>query len=221
MPLTSLAAADSGISTMQTEIDTIGNNVANADTDGYQQADVQFSDILTQQLAPGSGSSAGLASTDPSAIGAGAQVAAMQTNFTQGAIVQTGVPTDAAIQGSGFFVVSQGANTYYTRDGDFNLDVNGTLAASNGAVVQGWAGTTATTGPTGPLTIPSSMTIAPKETANLTMGGNIPSGGNAFTTTATMFDAQGNDVPLTLTYTPATSTPTFTRSACSIDCGRE
>ena len=217
MPLTSLAAADSGISTTQTEIDTIGNNVANADTDGYQQADVQFSDILTQQLAPGSGSSAGLASTDPSAIGAGAQVAAMQTNFTQGAIVQTGVPTDAAIQGSGFFVVSQGANTYYTRDGDFNLDVNGTLAASNGAVVQGWAGTTATTGPTGPLTIPSSMTIAPKETANLTMGGNIPSGGNAFTTTATMFDAQGNDVPLTLTYTPATSTPNVWTMQASVN----
>ena len=57
MPVISLAAADSGISTMQTEIDTIGNNVANADSDGYQEADVQFSDILTQELAPGSGAS--------------------------------------------------------------------------------------------------------------------------------------------------------------------
>lgn len=213
MPVISLAAADSGISTMQTEIDTIGNNVANADSDGYQQSDVQFSDILTQQLAPGSGSSAGLASTDPASIGAGAQVAAMQTNFTQGAIVQTGVPTDAAIQGSGFFVVTQGGNTYYTRDGDFNLDVNGTLAAANGAVVQGWAGTTATTGPTGPITIPSSMTISPQETANLTMGGNIPSGGTVFTTTATMYDAQGNAVPLTLTYTPSTTPNVWTMQA--------
>ncbi len=206
MPVISLAAADSGISTMQTEIDTIGNNVANADSDGYQEADVQFSDILTQELAPGSGASTGLASTDPATVGAGAQVAAMQTNFSQGAIVQTGVPTDAAIQGNGFFVVAEGGNTYYTRAGDFQLDVNGTLAAANGAVVQGWAGTTSTTGPTGPITIPSSMTIPPQETANVTMGGNIPSGGAAFTTTATMYDAQGNAVPLTLTYTP-TATP--------------
>jgi len=86
MPVISLAAADSGISTMQTEIDTIGNNVANSDSDGYQEADVQFSDILTQELAPGSGASTGLASTDPATVGAGAQVAAMQTNFSQGAI---------------------------------------------------------------------------------------------------------------------------------------
>ena len=213
MPVISLTAADSGISTMQTEIDTIGNNVANTDSDGYQEQDVQFSDILTQQLVPGSGSSAGLASTDPSSIGAGAQVAAMQTNFSQGAIVQTGVPTDVAIQGSGFFVVDQGGNTYYTRDGDFQLDVNGTLSTANGAVVQGWAGTTATTGPTGAITIPSSMTIAPQETANVTMGGNIPSGGAGFTTTATMYDAQGNQVPLTLTYTPTGTANQWTMQA--------
>jgi flagellar hook protein FlgE len=213
MPVISLAAADSGISTMQTEIDTIGNNVANADSDGYQEADVQFSDILTQQLSPGSGSSPTLASTDPSAIGAGAQVAAMQTNFNQGAIVQTGVPTDAAIQGDGFFVVDQGGNTYYTRAGNFQLDVNGTLSSSDGGIVQGWSGTTPTTGPTGAITIPSSMTLAPQETGNITMGGNIPSGGAAFTTTATVYDAQGNDVPLTITYTPTATANQWTMQA--------
>lgn len=213
MPVISLAAADSGISTMQTQIDTIGNNVANADSDGYQEADVQFSDILTQQLAPGSGSSTNLASTDPSSIGAGSQVSAMQTNFNQGAIVQTGVPTDAAIQGNGFFVVDQGGNTYYTRAGNFQLDVNGTLSTASGGIVQGWAGTTSTTGPTGAITIPSSMTIAPQETANITMGGNIPSGGAAFTTTATVYDAQGNEVPLTMTYTPTATANQWTMQA--------
>jgi flagellar hook protein FlgE len=198
---------------MQTEIDTIGNNVANADSDGYQEADVQFSDILTQQLAPGSGSSTNLASTDPSSVGAGSQVAAMQTNFSQGAIVQTGVPTDAAIQGSGFFVVNQGGNTYYTRAGNFQLDVNGTLSTAGGGIVQGWAGTSSTTGPTGAITIPSSMTLAPQETANITMGGNIPSGGAAFTTTATIYDAQGDAVPLTLTYTPTATANQWTMQA--------
>src|SRR5208337_1208311 len=161
MPVISLAAADSGISTMQTDIDTIGNNVANADSDGYQEADVQFSDILTQQLSPGSGPATGLAGTNPSAVGSGSQVAAMATNFSQGAIVQTGVPTNAAIQGSGFFVVDQGGNTYYTRAGNFSLDETGTLSTATGGIVQGWAGTTATTGPTGPISIPSGLTISP------------------------------------------------------------
>jgi flagellar hook protein FlgE len=206
MPVISLAAADSGISTMQTDIDTIGNNVANADSDGYQEADVQFSDILTQQLSPGSGPATGLAGTNPSTVGSGSQVAAMATNFSQGAIVQTGVPTNAAIQGSGFFVVDQGGSTYYTRAGNFSLDETGTLSTATGGIVQGWAGTTPTTGPTGPISIPSGLTISPEETANVTMGGNIPSGGAAFTATATMYDAQGNAVPLTLTYTP-TATP--------------
>ncbi len=198
---------------MQTDIDTIGNNVANADSNGYQEVDAQFSDILTQQLTPGSGSSTDLASTDPASIGAGSQVSAMQTSFSQGAIVQTGVPTDAAIQGSGFFVVNQGGNSYYTRAGNFQLDVNGTLSTAAGGIVQGWAGTSPTTGPTGAITIPSSMTLAPQETANVTMGGNIPSGGAAFTTTATIYDAQGDAVPLSLTYTPTATANQWTMQA--------
>src|SRR5271163_1800736 len=129
-----LSAAASGISTMETEIDSIGNNVSNADTDGYQETDPEFQDLLTEQLTPASAASAELASTDPSTIGSGAEVAGMQTNFGQGAIVQTGVPTDVAIQGSGFFVVDQGGKNYYTRAGDFQLDVNGTLSTQDGGI---------------------------------------------------------------------------------------
>lgn len=213
MPVISLAAADSGITTMQTEIDTIGNNIANADSNGYQEVDAQFSDLLTQQLAPGSGPTANMAGTNPSAVGAGAQVSAMETDFDQGSIVQTGVPTDAAIQGSGFFVVDQNGSTYYTRAGDFQLDSSGTLSSANGGIVQGWAGTSPTTGPTGAITIPSSMTVAPQETANVTLGGNIPSGGTAFTATSTMYDAQGNAVPLTLSFTPGTAANEWTMQA--------
>lgn len=213
MTVRSLAAADSGIATMQTEIDTIGNNIANASTDGYKSTSAQFEDILTEQLAPASAASATLASTNPSSIGAGAQVAGMQTNFSEGAIVQTGAPTNAAIQGNGFFVVSQGGSTYYTRNGAFQQDVNGVLATSNGAIVQGWSGTAPTTGPTGAITIPNSMTTPPKETSSVTMGGNIPSGGAAFTTTGTLYDAQGNPVPLTLTYTPTGTANQWTMQA--------
>jgi flagellar hook protein FlgE len=201
-----LSAAASGISTMETEIDSIGNNVSNADTDGYQETNPEFQDLLTEQMTPASAASAELASTNPSSIGSGAEVAGMQTNFGQGSIVQTGVPTDVAIQGSGFFVVNQGGKDVYTRSGDFQFDLNGTLSTQDGGIVQGWTGNSPTTGPTGAITIPSSLEIAPKETANVTLGGNIPAGGASFQTTATMYDAQGNAVPLTLTYTP-TGTP--------------
>jgi flagellar hook protein FlgE len=208
-----LSAAASGISTMETEIDSIGNNVSNADTDGYQETDPEFQDLLTEQMNPGSAASAELASTDPSSIGSGAEVAGMQTNFGQGAIVQTGVPTDVAIQGSGFFVVDQGGKNVYTRAGDFQLDINGTLSTQDGGIVQGWTGNNPTTGPTGPITIPSSLEIAPKETANVTLSGNIASGGASFQTTATMYDAQGNAVPLTLTYTPTGNPNQWTMQA--------
>ena len=190
---------------MQTELDTIGNNVANSSTDGYKETDVEFQDILNEQLTPAGAASLGLTSTNPTSIGAGAQVAGMQTDFTAGAPTQTGVPTDAAIEGNGFFIVQQGNNTYYTRNGAFVQDVNGTLETSNGATVQGWAAGEPITGPTGNITIPPNLEQAPKETTNVTLGGNIPSGGAAFTTTSTLYDAQGNPVPLTLSFTPTST----------------
>ncbi len=205
MTVRSLAAADSGISTMQTMIDTIGNNLANSNTNGYKATTAQFEDVLTEQLTPASAPSPGLASTNPSAIGAGAQVSAITTNFSEGATVQTGSPTDSAIQGNGFYVVQQGGQTYYTRDGNFQLDSNGNLATASGGLVQGWAPGAPTTGPTGPLTIPSSLVIAPQESANVTLGGNLPAGTpttSPVTTTTTLFDAQGNEVPVTMTFTP-------------------
>jgi len=203
MTVRSLAAADSGITTMQTMIDTIGNNVANSDTDGYKQTTAQFSDVLTEQLTPSSAPIPGLASTNPSSIGSGDQLSAITTDFSEGAIVQTGSPSNAAIQGNGFFVVSSGGQQYYTRDGAFQLDVNGVLETADGAEVQGWAPGAATTGPTGPLTIPSGLTIPPAETANVTLTGNLPAGATApVTTTSTLYDAQGNTVPITVTFTP-------------------
>jgi len=203
MTVRSLSAADSGIATMQTELDTIGNNVANSSTDGYKETDVEFEDVLNEQLSPSGAATTTLASTDPTSIGAGSQVAGMQTNFSAGAATQTGVPTDAAIQGNGFFVVKQGNQTYFTRDGAFQQDVNGTLETASGATVQGWATGQPTTGPTTALTIPPGLEQAPQETANVTLGGNITSGGTTFTTTGTVYDAQGNALPLVLTYTPA------------------
>src|ERR1700733_491386 len=102
MSVRSLGAAASGIDTMQTDLDTIGNDIANSETDGFAAQTAEFSDVLTEQLQP-AGAAVGnsLASTNPSSIGAGDEVSAIETNFANGAVTQTGIPTDVAIEGNG------------------------------------------------------------------------------------------------------------------------
>src|ERR1700686_2762112 len=103
MSVRSLGAAASGIDTMQTELDTIGNDIANSETDGFASQTAQFSDLLNQQLQPAGGAVANtLASTNPSSVGAGTQVSAIETNFTAGAVKQTGINSNVAIEGNGF-----------------------------------------------------------------------------------------------------------------------
>jgi len=204
MPDRSLGAAASGIDTMQTYLDTIGNNIANSQTDGFVSSTVEFSDLLREQLQPAGGASGTtLASINPSSIGAGAQVAATRMNFAPGSVIQTGVPSNVAIEGNGFLTVSQQGQTFYTLNGDLQLDTNGHLATSSGGLVQGWAPGQATTTPPMPLTIQLGSTGAPTQTQNVVLGGNLPStpSGPVIITT-TMYDALGAAVPVTLTLTP-------------------
>ena len=140
MSVRSLGAAASGIDTMQTDLDTIGNDIANSETDGFKSGTAEFEDLLTEQLQPaGAASGTSLASTNPSAVGAGAEVSAIATDFSEGPVTQTGVSTDVAIEGNGFLVVSQNGQKSYTRDGDLQIDSNGNLATQSGGLVLGWA----------------------------------------------------------------------------------
>ena len=82
MSVRSLGAAASGIDTMQTDLDTIGNDIANSETDGFASQTAQFSDLLTEQLQPAGGAvGTSLASTNPSTIGAGDEVSAIETEL--------------------------------------------------------------------------------------------------------------------------------------------
>ena len=138
MSVRSLGAAASGIDTMQTDLDTIGNDIANSETDGFKSGTAEFEDLLTEQLQPaGAASGTSLASTNPSAVGAGAEVSAIATDFSEGPVTQTGVSSDVAIEGNGFLVVSQNGQTSYTRDGDLQIDSNGNLATEGGGLVLG------------------------------------------------------------------------------------
>lgn len=137
--LRSLFAGISGLRTNQTMLDITGNNIANANTTGFKASTTVFSDTLSQMLTAASGGNAERGGTNPIQIGLGVQLAATTTNFGQGSAQLTGRPTDLMIQGDGFFVVRDGAESLYTRAGAFTFDQTGTLVAPTGMRVQGYA----------------------------------------------------------------------------------
>jgi flagellar hook protein FlgE len=135
----SLFSGVSGLQNHQTRMDVIGNNIANINTIGFKKGRVNFQDLLYQQMQGASRPTDELGGVNPKEVGLGMSVATIDTIHNQGAFQSTGVGTDLAIQGAGFFVLKEGSNTYYTRAGAFNTDQNGSLVnPANGMKVQGW-----------------------------------------------------------------------------------
>ena len=178
--LRSMFAAVSGLQAHQTFMDVVGNNIANVNTTGFKAGTVEFEDLLSQTLnGAGLPTSAISGGTNPAQVGLGVRLAGIGTNFSQGAAQETGRSTDFAIQGDGFFVVQQGGVQAYTRNGSFSLDGLGQLVTGDGGLVQGWQadpqGNVNTNASTGPVKIPVGQTISPVTTANIKVGGNLPS----------------------------------------------
>ena len=136
--LRSLFAGISGLRVNQTALDVTGNNIANANTVGFKSSSTVFSDTLSQMLTAAAAPSANSGGTNAIQIGLGTQLAAVKTNFTQGANETTGVGTDMMIQGDGFFVLTDGTSNYLTRAGSFSFDLAGNLVAPDGKFVQGY-----------------------------------------------------------------------------------
>ena len=130
----------SGLQAHQTSLDVIGNNIANVNTIGFKAGRATFEDQLSQTLRSSAGPSAGVGGQNPSQVGLGVELGTVDTLQTQGNLQTTGKPTDMAIQGNGFFMVSSGSNVSYTRDGSFDLDSNGVIVSpSSGLQLLGYA----------------------------------------------------------------------------------
>ena len=135
----SLWAGVAGLQNHQTRMDVLGNNIANVNTNGFKKGRVTFQDMLSQTLAGAAKPTDEVGGVDPQQVGLGMMVATIDTIHTQGALQSTGVMTDVAIQGNGFFVLKDGDKRFYTRNGAFGLDQDGRLVnPSNGMRVQGW-----------------------------------------------------------------------------------
>ncbi|MCR4684188.1 MAG: flagellar hook-basal body complex protein [Lachnospiraceae bacterium] len=138
----SLFSGVTGLKTHQTKMDVIGNNIANVNTVGFKNSSVTFSELMyqTTQNASGANAATGRAGVNAKQIGLGVTNGAINTNITtSGASQTTGNPFDIQITGDSFFIVSDGANNYFTRAGAFYVDGVGNLAmTSNGFTVMGW-----------------------------------------------------------------------------------
>jgi flagellar hook protein FlgE len=127
----SLFSAISGLKGHQTMMDVVGNNIANVNTTAFKSGRITFQDIISQTLRGAQAPSATQGGLNPMQVGLGMQTGSIDAIMTQGNLQSTSKPTDVAIQGDGFFQVTDGTNTFYTRDGNFTTDSAGTLVSAS------------------------------------------------------------------------------------------
>jgi flagellar hook protein FlgE len=199
---TTFSTALSALNATSTAIDVVGNNLANMNTTGFKGSDLSFRDLISQASGDG---------TAETQIGLGTAQPLTVQQFTQGAIQTNSGPLDAAIQGEGFFITqSPQGNTYYTRDGTFQVDSAGNLLTSTGAQVQGWNSTTSTgtidtSGAISGIRIPSGALSPPVAASNMSVDLNLNSAATAdatsdFSTPVTVYDSLGKSHILTVSF---------------------
>ncbi len=134
-----LYSAVSGLASQMLRLDVVGNNIANANTTGFKAGRVDFAEAFAQTVRAATTAGDRVGGTNPVQIGTGARVGGVSQLYTQGSLQTTGVATDLGIEGNGLFVLSDGVQPLYTRDGAFRLDARGRLVSASGAlVVQGY-----------------------------------------------------------------------------------
>ncbi len=221
----------SGLQVHQTRLDVIGNNIANVNTIGFKSGTVTFEDQLSQTLKDASAPGTNVGGVNPSQVGLGVMIGAVETQQTQGNLQTTGNNTDLAIQGNGFFMVSNGTATSYTRDGSFQLDGSGVLVnPANGAQLLGYGAdvngninTTQQITPTSVLKVPLGTLTSVKQTTAAVLGGNLDASSSLQTTytslngniasspstiSTTAYDSHGNAHQVQFTFTQGAPTAT-------------
>lgn len=178
----SLSTALTGLNAAETQIDVLGNNLANSQTVGFKASEVVFATQFLQTLSLGAAPTAGNGGTNPRQAGLGVQVASISQSFRQGTVEISSNPSDLAIQGDGFFQVEglQGERLY-TRNGIFRLNASNELVTSTGNRLLGFGiddQFNVQTSQTVPLTVPLGSEAVAKATTSVTMQGTLSSNGD-------------------------------------------
>lgn len=178
----------SGLTADAQDLSVISNNLANLNTTGYKDQSVSFRDLYYQQLSTnGSGNAI--------QVGSGTAVDAVESNFTGGTITSTGIPTDAAISGNGFFITQNNGVMQFTRDGNFAVSSSGELTTQDGASIMGYQATNGVMGSQltaiqigDGVTSPAVATTSLQLQANLSSASNV---GDSYSTPLTVYDSMG------------------------------
>lgn len=193
IPLSGLAASSSALN-------VIANNLANLNTDGFKDQSLSFAGIFNQmQGTSGNG--------DPIQIGSGVQVQGKVANFTNGNVTSTGISSNMALQGNGFFVVEGNGQTAYTRAGNFTVNSSGQLCTPAGQLVMGYPavnGVVSTSSALGPLAVSDSNILPASASKSFQMNTNLDASsavGDTYSTPITVYDSLGESHVLTVNYT--------------------
>jgi flagellar hook protein FlgE len=178
--MASLFAGVSGLRNHQLKMNVIGNNISNVNTIGFKPGRVNFQESLVQTYKGAGRPSEISGGTNPIQLGLGMMVGTIDNLFQQGGLETTGQITDLAIQGSGFFVLSDGTGKYYTRAGSFGFDANSNLVdPSSGLFLQGRMadadGVIRTTTAVGNITMPFGQQDPARATSTISLGNNLNS----------------------------------------------
>lgn len=209
--LQALLAGVSSTRAQQTKLNVIGSNLANVNTTAYKGARVGFEDMLSQTIAGAARPGSAVGGKNPLQIGLGVKVASTAVNTSQGSLNATNRPSDIAIQGEGFFALSNGSLVNYTRDGAFSLDAKGNMVSqATGQQLLGWQadanGVIDTSKPittSSTLNIPVGASKAAKQTTSIDLAGNLDSrtaGTNSWSTTVKVYDSLGNAQDVDITF---------------------
>lgn len=205
---TAIYTGVTGLLAHQRRIDVVASNIANVNTTGYRGSRVLFQDLFSQTLEGARAPVGNFGGTNPSEVGLGVRLASIDVNQTQGSLITTGNASDLAIQGSGFFVMSNGTSQFFTRDGSFQLNANGALVdPATGLRVQGFTAQNGVISPDatlGDIIIPVGGTSVVQATSTMSLQGNLDSNAAVGTTvqrTYTIYDSLGTAREIQVTYT--------------------
>jgi flagellar hook protein FlgE len=209
--LQAMLAGVASIKAQQTRMNVIGNNLANINTTAYKSSRVTFQDMIAQTVRGATRPNATTGGINPTQLGLGVVIGGASVNDAQGSLNATNNPTDLAIQGHGFFLVSNGNEISYTRDGAFNLDANGDLVnASTGHRVLGWSAnalgqidSTAQIKAADAINIPLGALKSVQQTTQASFTGNLSSDAlpsDTLTTQLTAYDGLGNSHVLSIQF---------------------
>lgn len=186
---TSLFTGLTGLTTNSELLTVAGNNIANVNSTAFKRSRIDFETQISTTLTPASAPGSVLGGTNPAQIGLGTRIASIRRDFSSGTPEITGVSTDMAVEGNGFFIVNIGGALRYTRAGNFALDRDKNLANADGGLVQGYGVDNEfniVEGVIGNVNIPRGGLKLAERTRNVEFAGNLNAGGDITTQGSTI-----------------------------------